>query len=421
MTEQWKEMYMLAKDFFTKYDDLLIPQRYEINNKKLGYWISKQRSRYKKGELTDEEIALLDKIDMVWDATKYRGISLPEQILFFYIKKTFCNAINTYIDLGYEIDVFVPELKLGIEYDGGLHKAKNNEDIEKNKKCEKDKIFLIRIREPECSSLNFNSRYYKEFHLLSKNKFFDEYSELISNILLFISSKFNITYSIDIDIKRDITDIMDFYKKSSCMLWERQFKSLEKWYQEHGNLIIPTDFIVNDISLEKWLKRQRINYRRGILTKHQIRSLESLNISWEPYDELWEQNYNLLKEYKKEYGNINILKHLDIYKGQKLGNWLFKQRQAYIGTKDRRKMTVERIKLLEDLGIIWDPFQESWNNHYKYIKEQYDRGIKEFKSDFKTDNDFWPSKWISKQKTNYKKGKLSEERIQKLREIGIIE
>ena len=423
MTKEWLEMYFLAKNFYNDFNDLLIPQRYEKNGKKLGRWISDQRTKYNKGKLEAEKIKLLEEIDMVWDATKYRGTSLPEQILYFYIKKYFPNAINKYLDLGYELDIFIPEINLAFEYDGGHHKNKKNKDIEKNKKCEKNNIFLIRIREKECESLQFKSNNYIEFKL--NNKFnktigFNELNETLIEIFKFINNKYNLNIKYIININKDIDNIMDFYKKSINLNWEKKFQDLKKWYEENNNLIIPPSFLTDGTSLEKWLKRQRINYKKGLLTKHQIKSLESLNISWDPYEDLWYENYFLLQQYYNEYGDINKLKTKEKYKGKNIGEWLFKQRQAYKGSKDRRKITEERISLLEKLDIIWDPLETIWNNHYNEIIQEYQKGNIVFKPNFKTENGFCPLNWINKQKNAFKNGKLPENKVQKLKEIGIL-
>ena len=53
--------------------------------------------------------------------------SFQEQSFYYYIKKIFIDAINGYTEIfnnGMELDIFIPSLKMGIEYDG---KAWHNE------------------------------------------------------------------------------------------------------------------------------------------------------------------------------------------------------------------------------------------------------------------------------------------------------
>lgn len=58
------------------------------------------------------------------------------------------NVLHRYRDLGFELDVFVPVLKVGIEYDGfRWHKNYRCRDVKKYKSAKLHNIFLIRISE----------------------------------------------------------------------------------------------------------------------------------------------------------------------------------------------------------------------------------------------------------------------------------
>lgn len=78
--------------------------------------------------------------------------SFPEQAVFFYVKQKYPDAINSYTDCfnnGMELDVFIPSLNVGIEYDG---KAWHDDDKLKNEKlkydiCRHHSIKLIRVKE----------------------------------------------------------------------------------------------------------------------------------------------------------------------------------------------------------------------------------------------------------------------------------
>ena len=74
--------------------------------------------------------------------------SFPEQALYYYIKKYFPDAINRFVNLGFELDIYIPSLKTAIEYDGiAFHGNQNNREIRKNKLCKENGITLIRVRE----------------------------------------------------------------------------------------------------------------------------------------------------------------------------------------------------------------------------------------------------------------------------------
>ena len=81
--------------------------------------------------------------------------SFPEQAIFFYVKKSFPDAENgnkTILN-GREIDIFVPSLNVGIEFDGGNWHADKAKDEQKDELCSNDKIHLYRIRDDSCPTL----------------------------------------------------------------------------------------------------------------------------------------------------------------------------------------------------------------------------------------------------------------------------
>ena len=70
-------------------------------------------------------------------------------------------------------------------------------------------------------------------------------------------------------------------------------------------------------------------------------------------------NYNLAKKYYEHYGNLNIpvkfktINGIDYDEnGVALGNWLRNQKKAYNG-KRTYKISKEKIRLLEEIGIVW--------------------------------------------------------------------
>ena len=76
--------------------------------------------------------------------------SFPEQAIFFYVKEHFPDAINRYKQ-GFgkqELDIYIPTLNTGIEYDGRVwHKNALEREMKKYEKCKAFGITLIRVRE----------------------------------------------------------------------------------------------------------------------------------------------------------------------------------------------------------------------------------------------------------------------------------
>lgn len=86
--------------------------------------------------------------------------SIPEIIIYYYFKNIFNDTVNKYISQliigkrNVEIDVFIPQLNVAIEYDGNWHSKKRKYDESKNKILNKNNIKLFRIRVPKLPILN---------------------------------------------------------------------------------------------------------------------------------------------------------------------------------------------------------------------------------------------------------------------------
>ncbi len=70
---RWMNGFTHAKDFFDQYHHLDVNRDYTCDDGyKLGCWLVDQRKRKKKNIMSDEQIALLDSIDMIWDCYEHK-------------------------------------------------------------------------------------------------------------------------------------------------------------------------------------------------------------------------------------------------------------------------------------------------------------------------------------------------------------
>jgi len=128
-------------------------------------------------------------------------------------------------------------------------------------------------------------------------------------------------------------------------------------------------------------------------------------------ENVWEEMYEQLRMYKHEHGHTNVPR-----RSGKLGMWVQSQRNTF----SRGKMDSEHVAKLEDLGFIFSMKEktndEIWEDHFHQLKV--------FKNQHGHTN--VPQtvgrlgSWVNNQRAKYKLGKLTEERIQKLEEIGFV-
>ena len=87
------------------------------------------------------------------NCAKIYQTSSQELKLYYYVKQYFSNAISGYNDRNNnitEIDIYIPDLHIGIEYDGSRWHKDVQKDKIKDQACNLNGINLIRIREPKC-------------------------------------------------------------------------------------------------------------------------------------------------------------------------------------------------------------------------------------------------------------------------------
>ncbi len=231
---------------------------------------------------------------------------------------------------------------------------------------------------------------------------------------------------------KKLEDIKIVWK--SVKTWEEAYELAKKYYDVHKDLKISYDFKTidgyspnnNGYSLGSWLVNQRRNYRLGKLGKDKIKKLEDIGIVWNIIKS-FEESYKLVLEYYKENGHINIPKSYDTKDGYNLGGFLFNQKLL----KRYGKLSKDRIKLFDDLGIDWTIKEikknPSWDEMYKLAVNYYNTyGDLEVKREFVTLDGITIDKeghnlgrWVSRQRVSYKNNKLSKVQIESLEKIGM--
>ena len=136
--------------------------------------------------------------------------------------------MHSYKENGYELDIYIPSLKVAVEYDGYYwHKDKKKNDLTKNRMCKRDGIKLYRIRE-ELPSLFDSSLDY----VVQKNQ--KDLPIVLQNVVGEI-----IGFDVDIDLKRDfiaIENTRDYVEKERTLLLLNPQIAADWNYQKNGSL-----------------------------------------------------------------------------------------------------------------------------------------------------------------------------------------
>ena len=143
-----------------------------------------------------------------------------------------------------ELDIYLQDYNLAIEYDGkNWHKSIEN-DLKKDFICKKNNIQIIRIREIGCPRYNSNSLKYEVHEGNLK-----DLENAIKFIFNYINTNYNKNYKTEIDIEKNRTkiyEIMELQEKNNSIL-NKCPKILEYWDSSMNGLIKPEQISYSSI------------------------------------------------------------------------------------------------------------------------------------------------------------------------------
>ena len=411
----WEKNYNTVLAFYSRYKHLYIPIGFVTEDGvRLGVWLHDRKFEYEHNELSEDRRKKLDKLDKTWRESINTKSSFPEQAVLFYIRKAFPSATKFSAKDLSEIDIYIPELKTGIEYDGPSHANRVKNDVEKYKKCEKRGINLIRIRDSVLPAINDGS-----YKIILRDTSIESLDAGIIGLLKHLNVSDD---AISVDVKRDYIEIADNYIKTIDLDWYMMYERLKEYKKEYGNINIPIYYKTPDgISLGHWLSNIRSSYKNPTmgnirLTSNKIELLEELGIDWAPIESQWHNIYLLAKQYYEDNGHLLVPNTYETADKIKLGRWIGTQRTNY---KDGI-ISEDKIKLLEKIGMVWSVHEYEWMKMYELAVAYYkEKGNLLVPDAYKTKDGKLLGSWIRHQKNRNKTGKLSDKERELLEQIDI--
>lgn len=180
-----------------------------------------------------------------------RQTSFAEQAVYYYVKKVFPDAVSRYTGIfanSMELDIYIPSIKLAIEYDGeAWHKGdKKNREKKKYQICKAHGIRLLRLKEKssdadldaadECLSIQGNMYEHKE--LAKTIRFLLDKIDPESNA--FTRKKPIFHSRVDINIPRDEMEIRSYMTKISDGSFAELYPDLAKeWHPIKNKTLMP--------------------------------------------------------------------------------------------------------------------------------------------------------------------------------------
>lgn len=228
----------IAKEWNYEKNGNKIPQKYTCKSGIKVWW------KCEKGHEWKTSISNRSRGDGCPKCNSGIRTSFPEQAIYFYVKKIYPDAVNRCTDVlpnGMEIDIFIPSINVGIEYDGSVwHESDKalEKEVKKYIECKRNDIFLIRVKEK-----GGNARENSCDVMLRIDDSFN--NEAYSSLFMQLSKYIKIPN--EIDVKNDRVHIQENYKTE---IKNKSFGSkyadlVVEWDSEKNGMLTPYMFSSN--------------------------------------------------------------------------------------------------------------------------------------------------------------------------------
>ena len=348
----WERGYAYAKVYYDINGNLDVPTSYKTDDGfKLGGWISDQREKYAAGTIKPERIEKLNALNMIWEKPD------PWEERFVLAEQYYCEHGDLEIPAQYTVNgiwlsKWIDEQR---QIRNGRRKGKNLTDDQIHR------LDAIGMR----------------------------------------------------------------WEKKKDIQWRTQFEDVKDYYEKHGNLDIPKDYVSkHGRKTAMWLERQRKAYAKGELSDEQIELLDTLGfIDLCDADDSWAVMYPAAKAYYAEHGDLLIPTDYITDSGLNLGFWISNMRACYRKKKRTRYFTEARIRQLEAIGMVWDVYEYAWDRNYESAASYYRRhGSLRVPVSYIDENGIKLYAWLKTMKKEYKCNprRLSDRQVDLLNQIGMV-
>lgn len=190
--------------------------------------------------------------------------------------------------------------------------------------------------------------------------------------------------------------------------WIENYNILKSLFEEKGHCIVKKKNC--DKSLYAWICIQRMNKKDGTLRADREKLLTEIDFY---FNESWEDMFEIFMKYFNLHNSFIIPKDNEYY--PLVGKWIEKQLKLF----SKNQLTADKQSIYLKLGLNIErksSLEDKWNENFIALKNFFKKNntntiTREHKSLYR---------FTQTQRTNFKNGTLSHNRIQLLTEIGFI-
>lgn len=190
--------------------------------------------------------------------------SFPEKAIAYYLSKKFNIEENKKFDwLGNsELDIYINDLKIGIEYDGQVWHTNIKNDLKKDNLCKQHGISLVRIRENSCPTYKSNA--YKIYRKGMKN---DDLDDCINSLLLYISQNYNVQFLDKANVNKDYIEILTKISTSKREKSVASSSLIDTWNYKKNGKLLPENISLNSNKKVWWICKKGHEWQASIYSR----------------------------------------------------------------------------------------------------------------------------------------------------------
>lgn len=439
LDSDWERYYAAAKQMTAEGKTLDVPRSYRFGGVAVGRWLENQRlvrAGKKKGRLTAEQAARLDKIGMNWK----KRLELAWE--------NGCASAQRYRDC--HSDLLVPVhykdkdgFALGVWL--GSQRAAYKEGVLTDAQIEK--LEALGVDWTNRNDRKWQTAYEAavKYHAAHGNldvptEYTDEDGILlgkwVSRQRYAWQNPERSSARVTPERKALLDELGMNWEKTDS--WQHRYELAVEYKKEHGSLAVPAQYRTEDgIWLGSWLSRQKQMLREGkklsaerrAALKELFKGEKGRRLSapvppaYSVREQNWLDNYQSARLYAEKKGSLLVPAGYVDENGFRLGVWISNLRAARKARPGSFQVTPEHIALLDAIGMQWDAREAKWAGAFRRAEEYCAaHGNLLVPVNYKTEDGFCLGDWVRRMRENYAcaEKKLTAERIAKLEALGMV-
>ncbi|MFD5615141.1 Helicase associated domain protein [Kitasatospora sp. NPDC127060] len=131
----------------------------------------------------------------------------------------------------------------------------------------------------------------------------------------------------------------------------------------------------------------------------------------------WWEGYGHAATFYATHGHLRVPTDYLTPDGYRLWRWM----QDALKHRRRGWLSADRVEALDKLGMVWERHQQAWENAYQAAVDYHAaKGSLRIPQGYTESSGFQLGRWINRQRAQYRAGRLSSDRAERLTQLGMV-